>query len=283
MTYKKHFISFADTRLQNHLNRIEQQAKSMNFYDNISVYNENDLDSTFINEFKDKLIFGSRGFGYWCWKPQIVLQELDKMNYNDILQYSDVGCHLNPNGINRLIEYFNIANIEESLMFQSRSLNSNSNNLYGHFFLEYQWTKADIFNHFNVINNNDIINSGQIIATTFIIKKTNKIIDIINQWKKTFQNNFSLIDDSPSIIPNIEGFIENRHDQSIFSILCKINNLKTLSSCENSPHYFIFSENNWCSQLNVKYNDTNPDINNYNGYDWSMLDKYPILAKKDKS
>ena len=40
-----------------------------------------------------------------------------------------------------------------------------------------------------------------------------------------FYHHFELVDDSPSPIPNDENFIENRHDQSIWSILNKKHNI----------------------------------------------------------
>ncbi|KAA6229988.1 hypothetical protein FMM56_07105 [Campylobacter sp. LR264d] len=36
-----------------------------------------------------------------------------------------------------------------------------------------------------------------------------------------FYNHFELIDDSPSKLPELETFIQNRHDQSIWSIINK--------------------------------------------------------------
>ena len=64
--------------------------------------NENDISLEFRNKFKDKLIFGSKGFGYWCWKPDIILNILNKINNDDCLLYLDAGCHLNINGKKRL-------------------------------------------------------------------------------------------------------------------------------------------------------------------------------------
>lgn len=243
---KIYFISFADSRMQNSLNRIKQQAKDINCYDYISVYTEKDLKDDFINYFDDKLIFGSRGFGYWCWKPQIILQELNKMNDGDILHYSDVGCHINKNGREKLLEYFDIVNNNKILAFQGKSLDGE------HYFLEYQWAKGDVLDYFNVRYNKEIVETSQICATTMFIKKCDETINIITEWLNSYYNNFSLSDYNPSISPNLNGFIENR-SQSIFSIICKLNDIKSLLS--------------WFENWNE---------------DWKSLDKYPILAKRDK-
>jgi hypothetical protein len=61
---RKFFCTFADSRMQESLKRIESQAKALNFFDEIFIYNEDDLEPQFKEEFKHKLIKGSRGYGY---------------------------------------------------------------------------------------------------------------------------------------------------------------------------------------------------------------------------
>ncbi len=268
MIYKKHFVAFADSRMQPTLARIQQQAQAMEYYDSISVLNEYDLDPSFVTRFKKYLIKGTRGFGYWCWKPQVILQELVKMNEGDVLQYTDAGCHLNPKGKKRLIEYFDIAHRDGILAFQARALNGRPDSYHDHFLPDYQWTKGDLLDYFNVRDRKDILESGTIQATVIFLKKCTFSLNIIQQWLKVYYDDFTLADDTPSRTPNIEGFIEHRHDQAIWSILCKLNKVKTLSACEYYP--------------SAKWMPKGSDENNYNGYDWSMLENYPILAKRDK-
>ncbi len=104
------FLTFADSRMQKSLNRIHNQAADMRAYDNILCADENWLDRNFVDRHKKYLKPGVRGFGYWCWKPQIVKQILENMAIGDVLQYTDAGCHLNPMGRARLIEYFELVN-----------------------------------------------------------------------------------------------------------------------------------------------------------------------------
>lgn len=89
-------VSFADSRLYGCLKRVRRQAIHFGFHkDKISILTEKDLNQGFVDAFSTHLVKGSRGFGYWCWKPQVVLQNLNKMRENDILIYMDAGCHLN--------------------------------------------------------------------------------------------------------------------------------------------------------------------------------------------
>jgi len=261
---KKYFISFADKTYQNSLSRIYCQALKMNVYDDIICANEDFLSKKFLESYSKYLKPGIRGFGYWSWKPQIILQALDLMNDGDMLQYTDAGCHLNVGGKKRLLQYFDILNSSESgiLAFQAIKpelpLKYDGRELPK--LLEFQWAKGDLIDHFGIRNCGEILNSEVIGAGIIFIKKSNKSKKIIQEWSDVIMKNFSLLDDSRSKSENIPGFIEHRHDQSIFSILCKLNKVKTLSAFEYSY----------------------PNKNNINSYDWDALKNFPIHAKRDK-
>ncbi|MGA6119747.1 hypothetical protein [Sphingobacterium anhuiense] len=255
--YEKYFCTFADSRLNNSLKRIENQAKQMRLYDDIIIFNEYSLDSDFRNQFKKELIKGSRGYGYWCWKPQVILQMFEKMNYGDVLQYSDSGCHLNSGGISRLKEYFEIAKKSASglLAFRTKELKEISENevYYGNTVRRY--TKGDVLKYFDVLDNEEILNSVQYEAGIIFIRKDEDNINFIKTWINTFSVDFNLINDAPSTIPNKLEFIDHRHDQSIYSLLCKLRGVETLYSSE----YFV------------------PDS------DWKALADFPIWVKRDKN
>lgn len=239
MKGKKYLCTFGDKRLQKSAERFLKQAKEMTIYNEIFIYNEDDLDETFRNHFKNK--FQLKGFGFWVWKPQIILQTLEKMNEGDILQYTDLGCHLNKNGIKRLEEYFQIANESETGLLGFDMTQK----------MEYQYTKGDLFDYFNARNNEELY-QGQIAATVIFIKKCVKSIEIIKSYLKVFYDDFSLVDDTPSVGANFSEFIEHRYDQSVWSLLAKINKVPLISHSEQ------YSSN------------------------WAELSDYPILAKRDK-
>jgi hypothetical protein len=222
---QKHLCSFADKELREASIRFETEAKDMKFYDAIFVYDETSLDKGFFNLFKEK--FQMRGFGFWSWKPQIILQTLSKMKDGDILQYCDIGCHLDNHCRKRLNYYFEIAGKSEIgiLAFQIN-------------ILEKFWTKGDLIDYFGFRDNDAIINTGQFCATVFFIKKTRNTVKMVEEWLSVIYNNFSLIDDTPSISPNYQGFIEHRHDQSIFSLLAKKYKFERLDyTIENSIYF----------------------------------------------
>jgi hypothetical protein len=76
------------------------------------------------------------------------------------------------------------------------------------------------------------------------IRKCEKSLEIIRKWIKVFYDDFALVDDSPSKYPNFPEFIENRHDQSVWSLLVKLNGVRRLShseQCEVDDKYPIWA------------------------------------------
>ena len=241
------------------LRRIQRQAEAIGIFDLIHVMDESHLDPVFRERFKDQLRVGVRGYGYWVWKPQTMLQVFRTMEDGDLLLYCDVGCWINPGGKPRLMQYFELTAESGILAFQVK--NTFNDPLLDSFSLpEWEWTKGDLFDYFSVSENSEIVDSQQIGATTVLLKKCRESEELLRRWIGVFEDDFSLADDSPSRSPNFDGFIEHRHDQSIFGILCKLHNVRTLSAFE----YFY------------------PSSTGASKPDWNKLTEYPIWAKRDK-
>jgi len=263
-----YLLSFADSRMQRSLDRLARQAKSIKIFNDIYLFIENDLPVDFREYFKDKLIPGSRGYGYWSWKPEVMLMVLDRIQEGDCLLYIDAGCHLNSLGKQRLLEYFKILEQEEtgvvafqaiqpsednsSLVYDGRKLFDQSN---------YRWIKGDLLDYFGVKDNPSIVNDQAIGAGVIFIRKCDRAIRIIREWQQIIWHHFNLVDDTPSVSANLKGFIEHRHDQAIWTLLCLKHRVKTLSAYEY-----------WYPMKNAK--KLNPD--------WLALEKFPIHAKRDK-
>lgn len=145
------------------------------------------------------------------WKSYIVKKEIDYLNEGDIIVYADAGCSINPLGKRRFEEYINAVEQTPSglLVFSQSNLT------------EKHYTKADLFEYTNTINNKKITDTPQIWAGAFIIRKCSKSLDFVNKWDSLCHNHFYLITDEVSSIKNLDGFITHRHDQSAFSVLVK--------------------------------------------------------------
>lgn len=256
------FVTFANTPWRRARARILRQAKGMGVYDRLHGFDEHGLDGSFRAKYKEQLVEGSRGYGYWCWKPQVILQALERMDEGDVLQYTDAGCHLNTAGRWRLAEYFDMAERSATgiLAFQGKPpeqplppLACAPLDL-----TEYRWVKGDLLDHFGVRENTSITHTQTIGAGVIFVRKCTSAIKLIREWASVIADGFFFIDDTPSRSPNLPGFVEHRHDQAIFSLLCKRHGVETLSAYEY-----------WYPARDGK----TPD--------WEVLRRYPIHARHD--
>ena len=116
--------SFASSDLKRSVVRFEKQAINMRIYEKIKIYGYNDLSKEkklqIDNFFKIKQ---KRLYGYACWKAFVIKKLLDQIPKDSILQYSDIGCHLNSKGIDRLKEYARLCDENSILTFQYKKPN----------------------------------------------------------------------------------------------------------------------------------------------------------------
>lgn len=260
---KKVLVSFADSRLRRSLERIRSQAMALSTYDELFIFDEYDLGADFQKEFSDVLNSETRGFGYWVWKPQVILQVLSQLSDGDILHYVDVGCHLNIFGRERLLQYFEIASQSELgiLAFQARRpeapMLDDGRRIPK--WIDREWTKGDLIDYFNVRDNSDILDTPTIQSGTFFIKKNEATVKFVSKWLQTYRDDFSFADDSPSKSENFPNFKEHRHDQAIFSVMAKIEKASTISASE-----FWY-----------------PIDEKFSRGDWNYLANFPIHARRD--
>jgi len=209
MTEQKiYFQSFGNSNYYGALERIKNQAIRFGVFDKLFIYNDNHLkyDRHFWGNHGSFIVKNPRFYGYAIWKPYLMLKTFESMNDGDILLYCDAGCELNVKGKQRFLEYIDIVNSNDKsiLCFQLEHI-------------EKRWNKMDLIHKLNA---HDLINARQILSGISFWKKTEKTIRFLREWYD-LSCNYHLIDDSPSILKNDPVFCEHRHDQSVFSLLCK--------------------------------------------------------------
>jgi len=212
-----HFITYSDDKFKNSRLRLVNEAENFNEFASVKGYEPNDLPEKFKSDFKH-ILNQSRGGGYWIWKWAIINELLSQINDGEFLWYMDAGCKLNIYGKKRLYEYMNILNNSKYgiLAFQmngKRKWEDSPENLY---------TIKEIFNYFNISQNDNIATSYQCTATVILIKKNKHSINIFNKYKEVLYTNPLLFTDYYNKTDQRPDFVDNRHDQSIFSLLVKI-------------------------------------------------------------
>lgn len=155
-----------------------------------------------------------RGYGYWLWKPYIIMKTLEIMNDGDILFYVDSGCELLPNETN-----------DQAIAEQAERCDKNTILYTLSAYDEKKYNKMDLVNKMITDDDDDeqktqVMNTLQNAATIIVIKKTDQTYDFAKEWYSgccTYHH----IDDSPSTEANDLSFVDHRHDQSVFSLLTK--------------------------------------------------------------
>ena len=208
------FITFGSADYNDAKKRISVQVKQAGEFDFIHAFGESDLqsDPEFWNLHSEFIKNNPRGYGYWIWKPYLILKTLYKMNENDILLYADCGCEIVKK--DRLKDLF-----EQTQKYDIVSSYASMENLN---------TKRDLFqlmdsSGFNV--SSLVTKSLQFQASAICLKRCKKVYNLVSEWYK-LACDYHNIDDSPSALAEYPQFIEHRHDQSIFSLLMKREYLK---------------------------------------------------------
>ena len=209
MTQQIHFITYGNHLYNNSKQRIHQEALNTGWFNSINICGPESLTESFTVEFKD-ILEKPRGGGYWIWKYDIIKQHLSKLPDNDILIYLDAGCHFNYKGKKRFDEYIEMLNNsnETIISFQMS-------------YIEKHWTTKQIFDHFNIDTNHLHANSGQYLNGILLMKNTTKMKNIIDECINTLRADHLLVTDHYNTFSQIPEFKDNRHDQSISSLIRK--------------------------------------------------------------
>ena len=221
------FLTFADRRLDKTLRRIRREAEAMGAFDEIRVWDERNLSPAFRARWANKLRPDIRGFGYWVWKPEIILRTLDGMKEGEILLYVDAGCRLIKTGQARLEVYFKMAEeAPRGIVAVDTSLEN----------ADRYWCKGDLLDYFGVRDRPDLLDTPSIQDGTIFVRKCPQTMDFIRRWAAVWEEDFALVDDSPSHSPDLPGFREHRHDQAVFSLLAKMaGDIVTIPGTECNP------------------------------------------------
>lgn len=210
------FVTFSDGIVYKN-NRILSEANNSGFFKNVKGYNPNDFDDEFKIKNGDFIKNNKRGYGYWLWKPYVILKSLMEIEYNDFLIYADSGCTINNNGYKRMRELYKLLETNDIVAFRIAHD-------------ELTWNKTDaiqsVLNRLNIsqeqFDSSIKENPRQNCAGIMLLKKTPNTVNMIKLWYElSMENQYHNIDDSPSILPNHISFKEHRHDQSLFSLLTR--------------------------------------------------------------
>lgn len=205
-------------------NRLINQAKNLNLFNKTILYTDESLkkDIEFWNQHSTFIENNKRGYGYWLWKSYIIKKTMETMNDGDILLYLDCGCEIDirkKKEIKKKIEL-----VKSEIIIGTHTP-----------FIEKEWSKMDLIKKMNMLDD-AYLNSNQRQAGASLFLICDKTRNIVNQWYE-LSCDYHNINDAPSTTPNFNEFKEHRHDQSVFSLLTKKNNLYSKYSLYDCIEY----------------------------------------------
>jgi hypothetical protein len=216
-----YLIFFGDDGFKYKKLLLKKEAEETEWFDKIIIHSPETI-SDFLNQHHDFVQKHKRGYGYWIWKPYIILNLLNQINEGDVIFYIDCGASILKHKKLIFDEYLSILNKTQRPVIAFGELYNHPD------YSEKNFQKMKILKRFNLDKNESFLNSGQVESGIFICKKNDFTINFFQEWLDLLlEDNYSLVDDKDDL-KQLDSFIENRHDQSIFSILCKLRKVNIL-------------------------------------------------------
>ena len=208
---KRVFLTYGTREYASVRKRAESTVRDVGGCDVLLSCGPEDLDPQFVRQ-NEAVFRARRGAGYWLWKPYLINRTLSELNEGDLFCYFDLDVlflqAIDP--LTALITKHGQDIIPFSLL--------------GDEFVERKWTKREVFQAL-AADTPDIRNSWQCMATVVICRVSSHSRRFVKEWLHHCCCK-SLIDDSSGAV-EADDYIEHRHDQSIYSVLVKKNQLMT--------------------------------------------------------
>ena len=206
-----HFITYGNEVFEKAKQRLTKEARNFYNFKSVRGYGPEDLDDKFKEKYKD-VLSQERGGGYWIWRYHLIEKLLNNIQENEIIIYLDAGCHFNPKGMERFEEYITL--LKES-KYGMLSFQMNDQ-------IEKFWTVKEIFDYFKIDREGEIGNSGQYLGGVLFIKKCKHSMEWIKRILTILEEDRNLFTDYYNNKNQKKYFKDNRHEQSVSSVLRKI-------------------------------------------------------------
>jgi len=199
---KRHFVTYGDAAFAAAKTRIANEASATGEFDEVIAYGPEDVSP---DVRQGPLWNEKRGGGYWTWKPDIILQSLNRAEDNDIVVYVDSGCEVGGGG--EWKKYWRILQTKELIVQGIYQVNRN-------------WTRQSAIDFFNDIQK-EWLNRCQFLSGIIFFRKTQSTMQLVSEWRDLMLRHPEIVKDvTPAEYAHEPPFLkENRHDQTVLSAL----------------------------------------------------------------
>lgn len=220
---KTHLVTFATSDFATAQRRQAASARAVGGIDEVVLWNsELWSQQEFFSQHRD-VANRHRGAGYWLWKPFIILKLLESVAEDDVVIYSDVGRSKGGKFITSVAPLVGWVKASGAGFLPGCYLPEGGTNGI--------MTKRDCFVYMNC-DERKYWDHCQIQATFSVWRRTERALAFLREWLDYCCDPRVITDDPNTCgLPNLDGFREHRHDQSILTNLT----LKHDVACYGDP------------------------------------------------
>lgn len=206
-----HFVTFATPGFRVRQWLLNRSARWFGRADHLHVWTKSRLEQDGFTARHADLFPNSTGFGWYSWKPYIILQALQAANEGDLVIYQDTGRR-EPVLVSRSLREWDAYLTEHGFpcIAGVRIPDWGPNRL---------WTKRSVFESMG-LQGERYENQPQIQASWSIWRKCDRTLVFVNEWAELCQR-LDLVGGQLENGPAAEvaGFREHRWDQSLLTLL----------------------------------------------------------------
>ncbi len=160
-----------------------------------------------------------RGAGYWLWKPYVILKTLEQAKQGDTILYLDSDFTVTSS----LTPLFDLASDEQPIVITGNHGNLNRS-----------WTKRDCFVLMGC-DSSKYYEAEQVNGSPVLLRNCETSRAFVAEWLSWCEDE-RILTDIPNTcgMPDIDGFKDHRHDQSVLSLLAVKHGLPIFRN--PSPH-----------------------------------------------
>ena len=202
-------VNYADRRFLEAQKRCSASALDVGGFDHVRSFSRADLPRDWLAR-HSWVLKQKRGAGYWLWKPKMLSMVLDQSPEGSIVFYCDSGARwLAP-----IDPYLALLDGTDVLAFTLEAVHT-----------DLRWTKAEVRLALGLTD--EQAREPQRLGGHILLRNSPSSRALVGEWLRRCETD-RWITDEPSSIPNPPEFEAHRHDQSLWSILCKTRGVATV-------------------------------------------------------
>lgn len=214
-------LSFGTRRYARPLRRLAQSATK--HFDRVLCLRENtELLSKEWRADNREILRYARGWGFWCWKPELIYSALMLINKGDVLMYCDsqVVFKKSPQRL------FDLCLENNGVLLFNQKYAGHTNK---------PWTKRECLIRMDC-DTEEFWKASQLNAAMSVWSWTKEASDLLFEWSGLCCD-YDIVSDKNNCAQHPE-FKDHRHDQSVLSLLAKQRSLPTYTdpSQFGNPH-----------------------------------------------